>query len=116
LDWIVMKALEKDRSRRYETANGLAGDVERYLNDETVEACPPSAGYRLRKLLRRHKGPVVAAAGILTALVLGLIGTLLFAAGEAEQRRKADAASKLADERRDAALEEASSAQPKDRH
>jgi tetratricopeptide (TPR) repeat protein len=110
LDWIVLKALEKDRSRRYETANGLARDVERYLNDETVEACPPSAGYRLRKFLRRHKGPVAAAGGILAALILGLVGTLLFAAGEAEQRRKADAASKLADERRDAALEEASSA------
>ena len=49
LDWIVMKALEKDRSRRYETANGLARDIERYLNDEPVEACPPSAGYRFSK-------------------------------------------------------------------
>ena len=49
LDWIVMKCLEKDRTRRYETANGLARDVERYLADEPVEACPPSASYRLRK-------------------------------------------------------------------
>ena len=55
LDWIVMKALEKDRDRRYETANGLAADVERYLDDEPVEACPPSAGYRLRKFARRNK-------------------------------------------------------------
>src|SRR5688500_6720872 len=55
LDWIVMKALEKDRSRRYETANGLARDVQRYLNDETVQACPPSAGYRLGKFARRNK-------------------------------------------------------------
>src|SRR5438874_2924081 len=49
LDWIVMKCLEKDRNRRYETANGVAADVQRYLADEPVQACPPSAGYRLRK-------------------------------------------------------------------
>jgi serine/threonine protein kinase len=53
LDWIVMKCLEKDRTRRYETANGLARDLERYLHDEPVEACPPSTAYRLKKLLRR---------------------------------------------------------------
>jgi eukaryotic-like serine/threonine-protein kinase len=61
LDWVVMKCLEKDRNRRYETANGLVRDVERYLHDEPVEARPPSAGYRLRKFLRRHRGPVLAA-------------------------------------------------------
>ena len=55
LDWIVMKALEKDRNRRYETANAFAADVQRYLNDEPVEACPPSAGYRLRKFSRRNR-------------------------------------------------------------
>jgi serine/threonine protein kinase len=55
LDWIVMKALEKDRNRRYETASALAADVERYLNDEPVEACPASAVYRLRKYTRRNK-------------------------------------------------------------
>ena len=55
LDWIVMKALEKDRNRRYETANGFALDVQRYLRDEPVQACPPSAGYRFRKFLRRNK-------------------------------------------------------------
>src|SRR5205823_9285143 len=54
LDWIVMRCLEKDRTRRYETANGLARDVERYLKDEPVEACPPSAGYRLRKFARKN--------------------------------------------------------------
>ena len=53
VDWIVMKCLEKDRSRRYETASGLAHDVERFLKDEPVEACPPSAGYRLRKFAQR---------------------------------------------------------------
>src|SRR5262249_5961230 len=58
LDWIAMKCLEKDRSRRYETANGLAQDLQRYLADESVEACPPSAGYRLAKFLRRNRWPV----------------------------------------------------------
>jgi eukaryotic-like serine/threonine-protein kinase len=55
LDWIVMKALEKDRSRRYETANGFLRDIQRYLNEEPVEACPPSATYRLRKFARRNR-------------------------------------------------------------
>src|SRR5262249_24683168 len=55
LDWIVMKCLEKDRNRRYETVNGLARDIERYLNDEPVQACPPSAWYRFRKIARRHQ-------------------------------------------------------------
>ena len=55
LDWIVMKTLEKDRNRRYETANGLAADLRRYLDDEPVQACPPSAGYRLRKFARRNR-------------------------------------------------------------
>src|SRR3989449_7145452 len=68
LDWIVMKTLEKDRNRRYETANGFAADVQRYLNDEPVQACPPSAGYRLRKFVRRNKGPVVAAGRLLLVL------------------------------------------------
>jgi serine/threonine protein kinase/tetratricopeptide (TPR) repeat protein len=75
LDWIVMKALEKDRERRYETASALARDVERYLADEPVEACPPSAGYRLRKFVRRNKGPVLAAAGLLFLLLAGMAGT-----------------------------------------
>ena len=62
LDWIVMKALEKDRNRRYETANGLAADLRRYLDDEPVQACPPSAGYRLRKFVRRNKVAISTAA------------------------------------------------------
>jgi eukaryotic-like serine/threonine-protein kinase len=74
LDWIVMKCLEKDRNRRYETASGFAADVQRYLNDETVLACPPSAGYRLRKFVRRNKGAVAAGlAGILVVL-LAIVG------------------------------------------
>src|SRR5207248_4023009 len=75
LDWIVMKALEKDRNRRYESANSFAADVQRYLADEPVQACPASAGYRLRKFVRRNKGPVLAAALVLLALVGGILGT-----------------------------------------
>jgi WD40 repeat protein/serine/threonine protein kinase len=69
LDWIVMKALEKDRNRRYETANGFAMDIQRYLHDETVLACPPSAGYRLRKFARRNKR-ALATAGLLGVTLL----------------------------------------------
>jgi serine/threonine protein kinase/tetratricopeptide (TPR) repeat protein len=75
LDWIVMKALEKDRSRRYETASAFAADVQRYLADESVQACPPSASYRLRKFLRRNKGPVLAVTVVGLALVGGIVGT-----------------------------------------
>jgi serine/threonine protein kinase len=72
IDWIVMKCLEKDRTRRYETANGLARDVDRYLHDEPVEACQPSAGYRLRKFARRYRMPVTVAAVIVLLLVAGV--------------------------------------------
>jgi serine/threonine protein kinase/DNA-binding SARP family transcriptional activator len=75
LDWLVMKALEKDRNRRYESASALAADVERHLLDEPVQACPPSAAYRLRKFVRRNKGPIAAAALVVLALVGGIIGT-----------------------------------------
>jgi tetratricopeptide (TPR) repeat protein/serine/threonine protein kinase len=79
LDWIVMKALEKDRNRRYETASGFARDVERSLNDEPVQACPPSAGYRLRKFVRRHKAGLTMAAVVTLAalLVVGSLGWLV---------------------------------------
>jgi tetratricopeptide (TPR) repeat protein/serine/threonine protein kinase len=74
LDWVVMKALEKDRNRRYESASALARDVERYLADEPVRACPPSAAYRLRKFLRRKKGPVLVGAAVVLALLVALGG------------------------------------------
>ncbi len=76
LDWIVMKALEKDRNRRYDTANGLSRDVERYLRDEPVLACPPSAGYRLRKFARRNRAALGVAGLVLLciALVVGVGG------------------------------------------
>ncbi len=95
LDWIVMKALEKDRSRRYETANGLAADIERYLRDEPVLACPPSAAYRFRKFARKNKGPVAAVSLVVLALVAGIVGTtlgLLQASTAAEAEREARAA------------------------
>ncbi len=75
LDWVALKALEKERARRYETANALARDVQRYLADEVVEARPPSAGYRLRKFVRRHKIQVIAAGLVLAALLAGIAGT-----------------------------------------
>jgi serine/threonine protein kinase len=89
LDWLVLKALEKDRTRRYETANGLARDIQRYLADEVVEARPPSVGYRVSKVVRRHKGQVIAASVVLLALVGGVIGTT---AGLFEARRQAEIA------------------------
>jgi serine/threonine protein kinase/tetratricopeptide (TPR) repeat protein len=92
LDWIVMKALEKDRSRRYETASALAADVQRYLADEPVQARPPSAGYRLGKLLRRHKGPVLAASLLLLALLAGIAGTTYGMLRAEDRRAEAEAA------------------------
>ncbi len=71
LDSIVMKALEKDRTRRYESANELAKDVQRYLDDEPVEACPPSTLYRLSKFTRRHRTVAVATVAVALALFLG---------------------------------------------
>jgi WD40 repeat protein/serine/threonine protein kinase len=84
LDWIVMKALEKDRARRYETANAFAMDIHRYLADEPVMACPPSVGYRLRKFARRNKRVAVAASFVFALLVVA-VGAL--AAGYARVQR-----------------------------
>jgi serine/threonine protein kinase len=71
LDWIVMKCLEKDRSRRYETADGLAADLMRYLSDQPVEACPPSAWYQLAKSMRRHRVALTTGAIVSVALIAG---------------------------------------------
>jgi WD40 repeat protein/serine/threonine protein kinase len=71
LAWLVMRALEKDRTRRYESANSLAQDIERYLRDEPVHACPPSVLYRFRKTARRHKVALVWTATVAAALLLG---------------------------------------------
>src|SRR5262249_10331938 len=71
LDWIVMKCLEKDRTRRYETANGLAMDIQRHLHDEAVLASPPGQLYKLQKMVRRNKLLFTAIGSVLLALVLG---------------------------------------------
>ncbi len=77
LDWIVLKALEKDRTRRYETANGFALDIDRYLAGEPVLAHPPSASYRIKKMLRRNRIPATAAALVFLSLVGGFVGTTM---------------------------------------
>ena len=102
LDWIAMKALEKDRARRYETANALARDVQRYLSDEVVEARPPSMGYRVKKFVRRHKGQVVAASLIFLALIGGAIGAA-YGVIEAGNQRIANSLREQAEIARDAA-------------
>jgi serine/threonine protein kinase/Tfp pilus assembly protein PilF len=94
LDWIVMKALEKDRTRRYETANGLALDVERYLQNEPVIARPPSRVYRFQKLVRRNKLAFSAAAAVAGALILGLGLSTWMYFREREARRLADTEAK----------------------
>ncbi len=92
LDWITMKAMEKDRSRRYETANGLARDIERYLADEVVEARPPNAGYRLRKFVRRNKGQVAAAGAVLVALAGGLVAVMAVQSASLNRETRTNAA------------------------
>ncbi|MEM8669192.1 MAG: serine/threonine-protein kinase [Planctomycetota bacterium] len=87
LDWVVMKCLEKERDRRYETATELSRDILRYLNDEPVEARPPSKSYRLKKFLQRNKGPVIAACLLLVSLLAGMAGT---AWGMFEANRQAE--------------------------
>jgi tetratricopeptide (TPR) repeat protein/serine/threonine protein kinase len=85
LDWVVMKALEKDRNRRYETASALAADVERYLHDESVLACPPSPLYRFRKFARRNRGTLVVAAGVFVAVMM-IVATIGWAVRDREVR------------------------------
>ena len=90
LDWIVLKCLEKDRTRRYATANALAMDIEHYLHEEPVLARPPSKLYRLQKLVRRNRMVSLFGAAAVLALLLGtLISTLLFLS-EARLRREAE--------------------------
>jgi serine/threonine protein kinase len=88
LDWIVMKALDKDRNRRYETANGFVADVQRYLNDEPVQACAPSAWYRFRKFARRNKHAVGAA--VLLCGMLLVAGLFAYRAHRTEKERLAE--------------------------
>jgi serine/threonine protein kinase/Tfp pilus assembly protein PilF len=102
LDWIVMKALEKDRNRRYETASALAADVQRYLNDEPVLACPPSAVYRMRKFARRYKKTLSTAALFGVLLVLSAAISAWQAVRATLAERQARAHERQALEERDA--------------
>jgi WD40 repeat protein/serine/threonine protein kinase len=89
LDWVVMKALEKDRNRRYESPGAFAADIQRYLDDEPVQACPPSAWYRLRKFARRNRvGMGAAAAAVLISLmaVIGLAVSNFLIARERDEK------------------------------
>ena len=87
LDWIVMKALEKDRRRRYETASSFAADVRRFLAEEPIEARPPSAWYRFRKLTRRHKVALTTTGLVAAALILGTVLSTLWPCGPRRPRR-----------------------------
>jgi eukaryotic-like serine/threonine-protein kinase len=98
LDWIVMKALEKDRARRYETINGLIGDINRYLSGEAVLAHPPTWTYRFGKFVRRNKGVLLAASLVFIALLAGVVGTTLGLLDARTHRT-------LANEQRDRAVE-----------
>jgi serine/threonine protein kinase/tetratricopeptide (TPR) repeat protein len=102
LDWIVLKALEKNRNRRYETASGFAQDVQRYLDDERVEACPPTARYRLGKFWRKHRKLLVTAIAFVLVLVgaIVLLTVAYFKVNDARQhevdeRRRAEAAANV---------------------
>ncbi len=96
LDWVVMKALEKDRDRRYDTANNLAADVERYLHNEMVQACPVSTMYRFRKFVRRHKLGVTASAAVAAAVLAGIAGTTSGMFWALRERKAAQASAALA--------------------
>jgi serine/threonine protein kinase len=98
LDWIAMRALEKDRERRYATPSELAADLERHLADEPVSAGPPSAIYRFRKFARRNALGLAAAGAVLAALSIGLAGTLWQARAARDQRDRALESERAKDE------------------
>jgi serine/threonine protein kinase len=103
LDWIVMKALEKDRNRRYETASAFAADVRRFLSEEVVEARPPSTWYRFRKFARRNKAALTTVSLVSLALVIGLADSIWLAVRAGRARAEADIQRAAAEEQRVAA-------------
>ena len=104
VDWIVMKCLEKDRRRRYETANGLAADITRHLTNEPVTARPPSSAYKLHKAWRRNKALVSAGAIVALALIVGVIGITAGLVRAERQRRAAQAAQQEESRQREIAV------------
>ena len=101
LDWIVMKSLEKDRTRRYETANGMAMDIQRHLNNDAVLARPPSNLYRLQKLVRKNKLAVMAVSAVVLALAAGfVVGSLFEGRSRAQSPSKRNESGNRAAERR----------------
>ncbi|MBY0261592.1 MAG: serine/threonine protein kinase, partial [Phycisphaerales bacterium] len=107
LDWIVMRCLEKDRTRRYGTASELAADIARHLAGEPVTAAPRSARYVIGKFVRRHRGPVIAAGIVVATLLLGLAATGTASAVAVRHARRAESERARADAARDAAVFEA---------
>lgn len=101
LDWITMKALEKDRTRRYATAAEFAADVSRHMAYEPVLAGPPAPGYRIRKFVRRHRVAVATGSAVIAALVVGIIGTTWGFARALNENRRAQAAEDKAQRRAD---------------
>jgi serine/threonine protein kinase/tetratricopeptide (TPR) repeat protein len=95
LDWIVLKTLEKDRTRRYETANELLQDIERHLSDEPVTAGPPSAIYRMKKFVQRNRSLVTSIAAVLLVLTGGIVASTIFAVGQARARAEAERQAKI---------------------
>src|SRR5258707_7068980 len=109
---IGRRTREKDRNRRYETANAFAADVQRFLADEPVQACPPSTTYRLKKFLRRYRRPVLAAIAVILALVGGIVGTSL---GLVRAERALQAQAERAEGERQAKLAPVAAAQAEEK-
>src|SRR3989440_2613661 len=105
LDWIVMRCLEKDRTRRYETANMLASDITKYLRDEPIAAGPPGTAYQLRKLAHRDKWPLAMAGGLAAALLLAIVVTTVGLIKTNNAKKDALAAGKMALEEKNKALD-----------
>ncbi|MHC4116673.1 MAG: serine/threonine protein kinase [Planctomycetota bacterium] len=98
LDWITLKAMEKDRTRRYQTAHALAEDIERHLNNEPVEASPPGMLYRVQKYIRRHQALVTGLAAVLLVLLMGIAGIVAFAVKAQRQAHIAKEVTRFLDE------------------
>src|SRR5271166_2641340 len=96
LDWIVMKSLEKDRTRRYETANGLAKDIQRYLDGDPVEASPPSATYKIRKFARKHRTALTTASAFAILLVAATGISIVLALRANRERTRAEEREQMA--------------------